>query len=194
MKPAHLSIAAVLWYQPCIAALTWKCFGRKFLTSNSHEALIPPLKVGWFWTHLDGKAEVWLSWEQSCPWNTWLLFALLTFHKFISSWPWKTSGIYLSCSGNSTHAVKNSVLLQRKSPSKLCGWTERLSTGWGISCDLPYDIWPCFFLWASPHHCLLQSCTIHEELGSALLSWWCGLNKPRRLCQHFKTHFLLQMK
>lgn len=154
------------------------------------------LEGGWFWTHLDRRAEVWLSWEQSCPLNTWLLFALVTFHKFIALGRGKQVEYICLAQQIQPMLLKIQHCSRQRAHQNLCGWTGRLSMGWGISCDLPYDIWPCFFLWASfsPHHHLLQSCTIHEEVGSALLSWWCGLNKPRRFCQNFKTHFLLRMK
>lgn len=112
------------------------------------------LEGGWFWTHLDRRAEVWLSWEQSCPLNTWLLFALVTFHKFISSWLWKTSGVYLPCSGNSAYAVENSALLQTKSPSEAL-WLDRKVIH-GLEYLLWSPIWhlamffPLSFIFSSP--------------------------------------------
>lgn len=105
--------------------------------------------------------------------NKWNVFALL--RKF-NPCCWKFS------IAPEKEPVKSSVVGEKGYP-----WAE-------VSPVISQMTSGCVFSFELPLTSVLQSCTIHEELGSALLSWWCGLNKPRRLCQHFKTHFLLQMK
>lgn len=171
---------------------------KMFCQKISHQQLPwgpdSTLEGGWFWIHLDGRAEVCLSWEQSCPLNTWLLFALVTFPKFSSSWPWKTSGIYLPCSGNSTHAVENLALFQGKEPIRGSVVGQEGYPRAGISPVISHMTSGHVFSFELPLTTVSCKAVLHEELGSALLSWWCGLNKPRRLCQRFKARFLLRMK
>lgn len=156
---------------------------------------------GRFWTQMDRKAGVWLSWEQCCHSNTWLLFELTTFQKFISSWQLKTSGIHLHRSGKfNPYCWKFSISseIAESRPGGLDKKADHMhgtdagkhrfrSVSTVISLLTSSHVFTLSFISPSP----LLLANTSNTLSSVVLSWWCGLNKCRALCQYFKTEILV---